>query len=90
MADSDHCGQRFFQAVRQRHRRHCRATDNVALFAAKNDAFVGIMPAECAMQGHGEQEFRQQLISQFQKYEVLDRMIDAIKAVASETGKASQ
>ncbi len=42
------------------------------------------------MQGHGEQEFRQQLISQFQKYEVLDRMIDAIKAVASETGKASQ
>jgi CRISPR-associated protein Cas1 len=54
------------------------------------DAVVLPIAFTSGMQGHGEQEFRQQLISQFQKYEVLDRMIDAIKSVASETGKASQ
>lgn len=31
-----------------------------------------------------------QIISQFQKYDVLDRMIDAIKAVAEQTGKREQ
>lgn len=37
-----------------------------------------------AIRGDSEQEFRQSLIVLFQKYEVLDRMIDAIKNVAAE------
>ena len=51
------------------------------------DAVVLPTAFTAAMAGHDETEFRQQLISQFQKYEVLDRMIDAIKAVAEQTGQ---
>jgi CRISP-associated protein Cas1 len=51
------------------------------------DAIVMPIAFTSAMAGHDETEFRQQLISQFQKYDVLDRMIDAIKAVAEQTGK---
>ncbi|MFK4751846.1 type I-F CRISPR-associated endonuclease Cas1f [Oceanobacter antarcticus] len=40
-----------------------------------------------AMKGDSEQEFRQRLITLFQQYDVLDRMIDAIKAVAEQAGK---
>lgn len=40
-----------------------------------------------AMAGHDETEFRQQLITHFQKFEVLDRMIDAIKSVAEQTSQ---
>ncbi|MBM95199.1 MAG: subtype I-F CRISPR-associated endonuclease Cas1 [Oceanospirillaceae bacterium] len=40
-----------------------------------------------AMAGHDETEFRQQLIRHFQKFEVLDRMIDAIKSVAEQTSQ---
>ena len=43
-----------------------------------------------AMDGDDEQEFRQRVISGFQQGEALDRMIDAIKEVAtalSEVGK---
>ncbi len=51
------------------------------------DAVVLPTAFTSAMAGHDETEFRQQLISQFQKYEVLDRMIDAIKAVAEQTSQ---
>jgi len=54
------------------------------------DAVVLPTAFTSAMAGHDETEFRQQLISQFQKFEVLDRMIDAIKAVAEQTGNSEQ
>lgn len=53
------------------------------------DAIVMPIAFMSAMAGHDETEFRQQLISQFQKYDVLDRMIDAIKAVAQQTGNSA-
>ncbi|MAS24258.1 MAG: subtype I-F CRISPR-associated endonuclease Cas1 [Oceanospirillaceae bacterium] len=51
------------------------------------DAIVMPVAFISAIAGHDETEFRQQLISQFQKYDVLDRMIEAIKAVAEQTGR---
>jgi len=53
------------------------------------DAIVMPTAFMSAMAGHDESEFRQQLISQFQKYDVLDRMIDAIKDVAERGGKTN-
>ena len=48
------------------------------------DAIVLPTAFMVAIRGDSEQEFRQALITSFQKYGVLDRMIDAIKDVAFE------
>ncbi|WP_221795080.1 type I-F CRISPR-associated endonuclease Cas1f [Oceanobacter mangrovi] len=53
------------------------------------DAIVMPIAFSSAMAGQDEQEFRQQLISQLQKFDVLDRMIDAIKDTAEQVGQSA-
>ncbi len=53
------------------------------------DAVVLPTAFTSAMQGHDEQEFRQQLIGHFQTFEVLDRMIDAIKDTAEQVSQSA-
>ncbi|MFY9180551.1 MAG: type I-F CRISPR-associated endonuclease Cas1f [Venatoribacter sp.] len=51
-----------------------------------------VLPAAfiSAMRGDTEQEFRQYLIMLFQKYEVLDRMIEAIQATAMKVAECAK
>lgn len=53
------------------------------------DAIVLPTAFIAAMKGDSEQEFRQRLITNLQTYGALDRMIDAIKDVASSVGTKS-
>lgn len=53
------------------------------------DAIVLPTAFIAAMKGDSEQEFRQRLITNLQAYGALDRMIDAIKDVASSVGTKS-
>lgn len=51
------------------------------------DAVVLPIAFISAMRGDSEQEFRQSLITLFQKYEILDRMIVAIQDVAAKVAE---
>ena len=51
------------------------------------DAVVLPVAFISAMQGDSEQEFRQSLVTLFQKYEILDRMIVAIQDVAAKVAE---
>ncbi len=53
------------------------------------DAVVLPVAFISAMRGDSEQEFRQSLITLFQKYEILDRMIVAIQEIAAKVSEQS-